>query len=256
MDNGINSSLDITGTVHNNRSITRTYTDCRFSGWVSSFNHAGTAGSQNYINCFHQFIGKFNGRFFNASDDSFRCACFYSCFIYDLCSFCSTFLCTWMRADQDGISCFQTDQTFENCSGSRVRSRNNRTYKTNRLCDFLDSIRFIFFDHTTGLYTFVSVKHIFGSVMVLDNFVFYYTHTGFGNGHLCQWNTCFIRSHCSFKENFVYLLLSKGCKFFLRLSHSSNLCLKSFYAVDDFRYFGFDFLCHLKSSLNIIGCFV
>jgi len=106
MDDRVNSSLDIAGAVHNNRNVSRTYTNSRISGGISSLYHARTACSKNHVYRFHQCVGQFNGRFFHPSDNAFRSSCLYCSFQNNLSSLNGTFFCTWMRADNNGISGF------------------------------------------------------------------------------------------------------------------------------------------------------
>ena len=140
MDNRIYGSWDVAGTVHDNRNIAGAYADGRFPGGVCRFYHSGTACSQDNIHGFHQFIGKLNGRFLDPSDNAFRCPCFYSGIQYDLGCFDGTLLGSGMGTDDDGVSGFQTDQTFENSCRCGVRGGNDRTYDANRFSNFFNAV--------------------------------------------------------------------------------------------------------------------
>ena len=225
MNDRVNSCLDVTGAVHDNGNISGPNADCRFSGRICSLYHSRTACCQDNVNRSHQFVGKFQSGFFYPADDSFRSTCFYCCFQNDLCSLNGTFLCTGVRADDDGVPCLQADQTFEDGSGSRVSGRNNGAYNTYRLCNFLNSIGSILFNHAAGFCPFICIVCILCCIMIFDNFVFCNAHSGFFTGKLCKWNTLFICSHSSLKKDFVYLFLSESSKFFLSFFHGSNFRL-------------------------------
>ena len=157
-----------------------------------------------------------------------------------------------MRADDDRITCFQCDQSFEDCSRCRVCCRNNGCDQTNRFRDFLNTISSVFFDHTAGFCVLICVVYILSSVMVLDNLIFYNTHSGFFHCVFCKRDTGFVSSSSSSFENLIYLLLGKCCENLLCLFHGCDFCSKGFRGVDD----GWDsvlFFCHLGILLFVFS---
>ena len=244
MDHRINCCLNITAAVHDNRYISRTNADCWIAGRISRLHHAGASGCQNHVYRFHNQVGQLDRRLIYPSDDTFRSACLYSCLKNNLRRFNCTFLRTRMRADDDCIPGLQTDETFEDCSRSRVRGRNDRSHKAYRFRDLLDAKSLILFDHADCLNLLIRIVHILSRIVILDDLVFHNTHSGLFTGHLRKRNTLFIRSHGSLKEDLVDLLSRESSKYFLRLSHRSDLFLEQLHLSLRFRCI-FSFLfCH------------
>ena len=135
MDDRVNRSRDIAGAVHDDRGVARSDADGRFSGGIGGFYHSGTACCQDHVHGSHQLIGKLNGGFLHPADDSLRCPCFHCSFQDDSGCFNGGSFCTGMRAYYDCISGLQADQTFEDSSGRGVRSRDDGSHNSHRLCD-------------------------------------------------------------------------------------------------------------------------
>ncbi len=70
--------------------------------------------------------------------------------------------------------------------------------------------------------------------MVFDYFVFHNAHSGIFHRHFGQRNPRFVGSSGSGLENGVYLLLRKGCKFFLRPFDPDNQIFQCLGGVNDF----------------------
>ena len=243
MDDGVYCKTDICCVVDDNRCISGSNTKCRFSGGVCCFNHSRTTCCKNDVSFLHYEVCKLKAWYIDPANDSFRSTCFYCCFKNNFGSFNSASFCTWMWADDDCVSCLQSDQGFEDCCGSRVCCRDNCCDQTDRFCNFLDSINRIFFQYTTGLGVFVCIVDVLCCVMVLDDFIFYDTHSCFFNGCFCKRDTGFVCCCCGCFEDLVYLLLSIGSKNFLSFFHRSDLGFKCLWSVDNCRDVGF-FLCH------------
>ena len=157
-----------------------------------------------------------------------------------------------MRTDDDCITCFQCDQSFEDCSRCWVGCRNNCSDQTDWLSYFLNTVSSVFFNHTAGSGILICVVYIFGCVMVLDNLIFYNTHSCFFNSIFSKRDTCFVSSSSGSFKNLIYLLLGKCCENLLCLFHGCNLCSKGFRGVDD----GLDsvlFFCHLGILLFVFS---
>ena len=248
MNNGVYCHLNISSVVQNNRGISCAYAQRRFSGRISCLNHTRAAGCQNNICILHNCVGQLQRRYVNPSDNSLRCASLNSCIQNNLCCCNGRFFCTGMWGNNNCISCFQANQSFENSSGGRVCSRNNCCYQTDRLCNFLDSVRLIFFYHTAGFGVLVSIVNILCCIVIFNNLIFYNTHTGLGHCHLSQRDSHFVGCRCCLVENFIDLLLSKGSKNLLSLTHCLHLYFQSFYIVNDFGNCNCLLLCHCHLS--------
>ena len=243
VDDGVYCKTDIGSIINDNRCVSGSNTKCRFSGGICCLNHSRTACCKDDVCFFHYHVGKFQTRYVDPSDDAFRCACFHCCFKHNFGSFDSASFCTRMWADDDCISCLQRDQSFEDCGGSRVCSRDNCCDQSDRFCNFLDSVNRIFFDHTTGLCVFVCIVDVFRCIVIFDDFIFNNTHSCFFYSCFCKRDTRFVSSSCSGFEDLVYLLLCVSGEKFLCFFHRSDLCFQCFRSVNDCRDVGF-FLCH------------
>ena len=157
-----------------------------------------------------------------------------------------------MWADDDCVSCLQTDQCLEDSCRCRVRCRNDSSYQANRLSDLLNTICRILFQNTTCLQVTIFIISILCCVMVLDYLIFYDSHSCLFGCHLCQRNTCLISCHSRFEKDLINLFLSVCCKDLLGLFHLGHLLLQPFRCIN-FRCFDFFFLCH-NFLLNMYFC--
>ena len=153
-----------------------------------------------------------------------------------------------MRTDYNSISCLQTDQRLKNRRRSRVCGRNNGRDKSDRLCNFFNSIGCVFLDHAACFCIFVCVVNILCSVMVFDYLVLHYASLRLFHSHFSQGDTLFVCCHSSLKKDFVHLLLCKCSKNLLRFAHCFHLRLQRLNAVDDLRHYCLFFLCHFDNS--------
>ncbi len=244
MDDGVDGHDNVGALVDYSGHVAGANAQGGGAGGVGGLHHAGASGCQNHVYRFHNQVGQLDRRLIYPSDDTFRSACLYSCLKNNLRRFNCTFLRTRMRADDDCIPGLQTDETFEDCSRSRVRGRNDRSHKAYRFRDLLDAKSLILFDHADCLNLLIRIVHILSRIVILDDLVFHNTHSGLFTGHLRKRNTLFIRSHGSLKEDLVDLLSRESSKYFLRLSHRSDLFLEQLHLSLRFRCI-FSFLfCH------------
>ena len=144
-----------------------------------------------------------------------------------------------------GDPSFSEQWAFKNCGGSRIGCWDNGCNQTDRLCNLLDTVCLIFFDHAAGLHIFICIVNMLCCVVVLDHLILYHAHTSLFHCHLCQWNAHLICCDRSCVENLINLLLSIGCKYLLCITHSGHLCFQCLYAIDDFRNCCHLFLCHV-----------
>ena len=233
MNNRIYSKSDIRCIINNNRRISGSHTQCRFSGGIGCFHHSGTACCENNIRFLHNKICKLQAGYIDPSDDTFRCTCLYCCLQNNSGSFNGRILRTGMRTDNNPISCFQSNQSLKDCSGGRISCRDNRCDKSHRLCNFFDSVNRIFLNNIAGLCVFISIVNILGGIVVFDYLILNDSHSCLFDRHFCQWNTCLIGSNgCSFKYS-VNLFLSVSGEKFLCFFHRSYFCFQSFRGVNN-----------------------
>ena len=246
VDDGVNCKTDICAVINNGRCISGSYTNSRFTGGVSCFDHSGTTGGKDDICVLHYHVGKVKAWDIDPSDDSFRRTCGNSCFQNNFCSFNSGFLSTRMRADDDRITGFQGNKRFIDCCGGRVGCRDNCSDQSYRFQDLLESVCLVFFYNTTCLSVLICIVNILCCVMVLDNLVFHDTHACFLNSHFGKWDTHLVSSSSSCLKDLVDLLLCVGSKDLLCFFHCSHFRGQGFWSVDDGR--DSFFLCHVESS--------
>ena len=247
MDNGIYRHLHIRRIINDDWCVSCSDAQCRLTGRISRFYHTASACRQGDIRLPHYHIGKLQGRNIDPADDSFRRACLYRCFQNDFCGRYRTGLRSRMRADNNGISCFKTDEGFENCSRGWVCRRNNGCHQADWFGNLFDTVGRIFFNHTAGLCTLICIIDILCRVMILDDLILHNTSACFLYRHFCKGDTLFVSRHSRLVKNLVYLLLCEGCKLSLRFTHSLHFCFQRFHAVYDcgyccffpFRHFSF-----------------
>ena len=231
VNDGVNSHYNIRSVIDDSGSIAGADTQSRLTGRISGLYHARTTGCQNDVSRMHQLIGHFQRRNVNPTDDSLRCACCHSSVQHNLRSSDGALLSAGMGADDNAVAGFQANQGLEDSGGSGVRGGDNRGHNTDRLGNLSHAKSLVFFYHAAGLGIFVLIVNVLSCIVVLNNLVFYNTHAGLFNGHLCQRDTCLVGCDCCGLEDFVYLLL--------RVSGKDTL--------------GFFYLCHLgDESVKII----
>ncbi len=99
-----------------------------------------------------------------------------------------------MRTDNDTVSGFQADKTFEDSGRCGVGRRDNSTYNSDRLRNFCDAVARILLNNAAGLNVLVRVVDVFGSVVIFDNLILYDTHFRFFNSHFRKRNSLLIGS--------------------------------------------------------------
>ncbi|SAD43259.1 Uncharacterised protein [Enterobacter hormaechei] len=132
-----NSTLDISRFVDHHRGITCAYADGWFTGAVRCFNHTRTTGRQNQVNVrvMHQGVGQFNRRLVDPADEIFWCTRRNSSLKHDICCFVGGVLRTWMRGENDCVTCLQTDERFEDGGRGWVSGWNDTANDADRFCD-------------------------------------------------------------------------------------------------------------------------
>ena len=250
MDNGADSHLDVRGLVNDYRRVACAYAQSRLAGRIGSSHHAGTAGGQDSVCVTHNFLGQLQGGYINPSDDAFRCAGLHSSLQYNPGCLNGAVLCPGMGGNDNGVSGLQRDQGFKNSGRSGVGGGDYCRDQADGLCHLLDPVGCILFDDAAGLCVLVSIVNVLGCVVVLDDLVFHYAHTGFRHSHLGQGNPLHIGCFCCLIENLVYLLLGVGGKPLLGLAHCLHLLSQGFYAVNEFWCVVCDILCHTTRFLR------
>ena len=107
-----NGTFNVSGFVNNNRRVTCTYADSRFTGAIGRFNHARTTGRKDQVNVWvvHQGVGELNGRLVDPTDQVFRCAGSNRSLQNDVSRFVGGIFSTRMRREDDRVTRFQADQ--------------------------------------------------------------------------------------------------------------------------------------------------
>ena len=246
VDDRVDSQQDVCGVVDDSGRVSGANAQSRLAGGVSRLDHAGTTGGKDDVGFFHNQVGEIKRRNVDPADDSLRSTCRHSGFQYDLCRRNGGFLCSWVRADDDTVSGFQTDQRLENCGRGGVGGRNDGAHDTDRLGDLLDAVRLVLFQNAAGLRVSVSVIDIFGSVVVFDYLIFHDAHAGLFNRHFGKRDSCLVGCGSGGKEDLIYLFLCVGGKNRLCLSYFCQLLLQRFNAVHD----SISFLVHFQGHLS------
>ena len=107
-----NGTFNVSGFVNNNRRVTCTYADSRFTGAIGRFNHARTTGRKDQVNVWvvHQGVGELNGRLVDPTDQVFRCAGSNRSLQNDVSRFVGGIFSSRMRREDDRVTRFQADQ--------------------------------------------------------------------------------------------------------------------------------------------------
>ena len=143
-----------------------------------------------------------------------------------------------MRGKDNCVARFQANQRLKNCSRSGVGGRDNAGNHTERFGHDLGAVGAVGPDHAAGLFIFVFVVNIFGSKMVLDDFVFDNSHSGIFHRHFGQRNPRLVGSRRRRFENGIHLSLGKSCKFLLRAFYPFDEVFQGFSGADNlFRRF-------------------
>ena len=236
MNYGIHGQLNIAAAVHDDRRISRAYANGRFSGGISCLHHARASGSQNHIRRTHQLIGQLQSRIFNTVNQTLGRSCRLRRLAHNAGRFRRAFFRPWMGADEDRVSRLQADQAFENRRRGRIRGRNNCSHQAHRLRNLLNAIGSVLFNHAAGFHILIGVVNVLGCIVIFDNLVFHNAHASLFHRHLCKRNTLLIGRHSCLEKDFIYLLLCKCSKSFLRLPHPGNLLLQLFHIRHLFRF--------------------
>ena len=109
-------AFDIGRFVNHYRRIARADADRRFTGAVSGFHHAGTAGRQNKVDVrmVHQLIREFDRRRVDPADNIFWRAGGDGGLQHDIRRFIGGFFSARMRREDNAVTRFQADQRLEN----------------------------------------------------------------------------------------------------------------------------------------------
>ena len=196
VNDGVDRQGDVGTVVDDGRCVARAYAESGLAAGVRRLYHAGAACREDDIRLLHNQIGHFQRGNVDPCNNVFRCAGCYRRLQNDLCCFDGALLCAGMRADDDSVSGFQTNQRFKNCGGRGVCSGNNRTYNADRLGDLLGAEGSVFFDHAACFDVAVLVVDIFAGIVVLDDLVLHDTHAGFFHCHLRERNSCLVCCGC------------------------------------------------------------
>ena len=233
MDNRVDRKSHVRSVVDDCRGIACAHADSGFAARIRGFDHTRTARSENDVSLFHNEVGHFEARRIDPIDDAFGSACGNSGVKHDLCSGDSGFFRSGVRADDDAVSRLERNERLENSGRRGVSGRNNRGDETDRLCDFNRAVSLILFDDTAGFGVLVCIVDILRGVVVFDDLILDDTHTRFFNREFCKRYSHLVCRNCRGEEDFVHLLLRKGCKFSLSLTNARNGFFESFHTVDN-----------------------
>ena len=225
---GSHRTFDICCFVDNNRRVTCTNADSRFTRAVCSFNHARTACRQDQVDIrvVHQRVRQFNGRLIDPANQVFRRARSDSRLQNDVSRFVRCIFGARMRREDDCVTRLQANQRFKDRSRRRVSGRYDTADDTNRFSNGDSPEGVVFRQHTTGFFIFIGVIDVFGGEVVFNHFIFDDTHAGFGNGHLSEGNSSICGSQSGGAEDFVNLFLSETGIFTLGFFHTLYECVK------------------------------
>ena len=232
MDDRVDGQLDIRRFVDNDRRVARADAQRRFAGGIRRVHHARAAGREDDVRLMHQFARQLEAREFDAADDTFRRARLDRRLVNDARGFRGALLGARVRADENRVAGLEAQQRLENRRGGRVRRRDDRRDKADRLGDLLDAERRVFLQHADRLRVAVGMVDILAGVVVLDDLILHHAHAGFLNRHFGQRDARLVGCHRRFEEDAVYLLLREFCKLALRLAHDGHALLKRFHGVN------------------------
>ena len=232
MDDRADSQLDIRRLVDDDRGVARADAQRRFAGGIRRVHHTGAAGGEDDIRLVHQFARQLQTREFDAADDALRRARLDRRLVDDARGLLRALLGTRVRADEDGVARLEAQQRLENRRGGRVRGRDDRRDKANRLRNLLDAERRVFLQHADRLGVAVGMIDILAGVVVLNHLVFHHAHAGLLDRHFGQRNTRLIGRHRRLKEDVIHLFLREFRKFPLCLAHESHALLKRFHRIN------------------------
>ena len=194
--------------------------------------HAGAAGGEDDIRLVHQFARQLQTREFDAADDALRCARLDRRLVDDARGLRRALLGARVRADEDGVARLEAQQRLENRRGGRVRGRNDRRDKADRLRNLLDAERRVFLQHADRLGVAVGMIDILAGVVVLNHLVFHHAHAGLLDRHFGQRNTRLVGRHRRLEEDVIHLFLREFRKFPLCLAHEGHALLKRFHGIN------------------------
>ena len=215
VNDGGNRQQNVGAVVDHSGGIAGADAQSGFAGGVSCLHHAGTAGGEDQVGLPHHLIGQLQRRLVDPRDDAFRCAGGDRRFQNHPSGSDGAALRSRMGADDDAVAGLQGDQGLEDGSGSGVRGGNDRRDDADRLGNALNAVGRVFLNDTAGLGILVGVVNIFSGIVVLDDLILHYAHTGFGYGLLGQRNAHLIGCGSGGQKNFIHLLLRISGKFLL-----------------------------------------
>ena len=169
------------------RNVSGTYPKSWFPTWVSSFNHGVTTSCKDSRNTFvvHKRSSCFHRWLCNPLNTVFRRSSCDSCVTNDLSCVSRRFLSWWVEGKHDWITCFQSNQWFENCCWCWVCCWSDTTHNTDRFCNFSQSCNGIIFDNSDSFNSAHVIHNMFTGKKVFCRLVFKYTTTSFFNCMLC-----------------------------------------------------------------------
>ena len=215
VDDGGNRQQNVGAVVDHGGGIAGADTQGGLAGGVSRLHHAGAAGGEDQVCLPHYLIGQLQRRLVDPRDDAFRRAGGHRRFQHHPCGGDGAALRSRVGADDDAVTGFQGDQGLENGGRSGVRGGNDRRDDADRLGNALNTVGRVFLNDTAGLGILVGVVNIFSGIVVLDDLILHYAHTGFGYGLLGQRNAHLIGCGSGSQKNFIHLLLRISGKFLL-----------------------------------------
>ena len=215
MDDGGNRQQNVGAVVDHGGGIAGADAQSGLAGGVSRLHHAGAAGGEDQVRLPHYLIGQLQRGLVYPRDDAFRRTGGDRRFQHHPGGGDGAALRSRMGADDDAVTGLQGNQGLENGSGSGVRGGNDRRDDADRLGNALNAVGRVFLNDTAGLGILVGVVNIFSGIVVLDDLILHYAHTGFGYGLLGQRNAHLVGGSSCGQKNFIHLLLRISGKFLL-----------------------------------------
>ena len=215
MDDGGNRQQNVGAVVNDGGGVAGADAQSGLAGGVGSLHHARTAGGEDQVCLPHHLIGQLQRGLVYPRDDAFRRTGGDRRLQHHPCGGDGAALRPGVGADDDAVTGFQGDQGLEDGSGSGVRGGNDRRDDADRLGNALNAVGRVFLNDTAGLGILVGVVNIFSGIVVLDDLILHYAHTGFGYGLLGQRNAHPVGGGGGGQKNFIHLLLRISGKFLL-----------------------------------------
>ena len=215
MDDGRNRQQNVGAVVNDGGGVAGADAQSGLAGGVGSLHHAGAAGGEDQVGLPHHLIGQLQRGLVYPRDDAFRRTGGDRRLQHHPGGGDGAALRSRVGADDDAVAGLQGNQGLENGGRSGVRGGNDRRDDADRLGNALNAVGRVFLNDTAGLGILVGVVNIFSGIVVLDDLILHYAHTGFGYGLLGQRNAHLIGCGSGSQKNFIHLLLRISGKFLL-----------------------------------------